>query len=212
MTASAFLILVITALAPPELAAQAWNPAKPNEAMRTPSGQPWRGTLQSGAEVWVDPRTNRPMTRGAGYQTQLWDGVHRLSDGTELHVRNGRVVPTTEMLERRHATPTPPTPEAQADESRLPGGRSKTGQPAATASAQRSGGHPCQALIDQTCGRDNACAETTKCSAARQLLDMAAEERARHANPQVLTDTGLKCREALHDSFFTPCQTNATGE
>ncbi len=203
----ALMILVITALATPELAAQApIDSARPGEATRTPSGQPWRGTLQSGAEVWVDPRTNRAITRGFGYQTQLWDGVYRLNDGNELHVRNGQVVPTTEMLEHRNATP-----EIRAPEALVPGGEAAA-QRGATASAQRSGSRPCQALVDQACGRDNACAETTKCSAARQLLDMAAEERAQQANPKALTDTGLKCREALRDSFFAPCQASATDE
>lgn len=204
-SASAFLVLVITALASTELTAQARiDPAEPGEATRTPTGEPWRGTLQNGAEVWVDPRTNRPMTKGPGYQTQLWDGVYRLNDGTELHVRDGRVVPTAGMLERRHATPTPP-PEPEAPAS------TETAPPGATASPEPSGSRPCQVLVDQACGPDNACADATKCSAARQLVDMAAEQRARRADPKALNGTELKCREALRDSFFAPCRPSATG-
>ncbi|MEA3640575.1 MAG: hypothetical protein VBE63_11605 [Lamprobacter sp.] len=195
---NALLLLLIAAVATTDVAAQApVDPAEPGEAMRTPSGEPWRGNLQSGAEVWVDPRTNRPMTQGPGYRTQLWDGVYRLNDGTELHVRDGRVVPTTEMLERRQATPMPPPAEEQGAATFPEGGDSRH----------------CQVLVEQACGRDNACADATKCSAARQLVDMAAEQRAQQVNPDAITGTGLKCREALRDSFFAPChQGAAAGE
>lgn len=207
-SASAFLVLVITALASTELSAQApIDPAEPDEATRAPSGEPWRGTLQNGAQVWVDPRTNRPMTNGPGYQTQLWDGVHRLNDGTDLHVRNGRVVPNAEMLKRRQATPTPsPEPEARGST------ETDIAPPGATASPKTSGGRPCQVLVDQACGPDNACADTTKCSAARQLVDMAAEQRARQADPKTLNGTEIKCREALRDSFFAPCRPSVSGK
>ncbi|WP_462323197.1 hypothetical protein [Halochromatium sp.] len=201
---------LVAALATTELAAQApVDPTEPGEATRTPTGEPWRGTLQSGAEVWVDPRTNRPVTRGPGYQTQLWDGVYRLDDGTELHVRGGRVVPTSEMLKRRQATPMPPPPEAGADAQAPNAG--EIAQPSAARSAA-AGNRPCQVLAEQACGRDNACAEATKCSAAHQLVEMAAEQRSQQANPEAITGTGLKCREALSDSFFAPCQAAAAGE
>lgn len=206
-SASAFLFLLTTALASTELSAQApIDPAKPGEARRTPSGEPWRGTLQNGAEVWVDPRTNRPITKGPGYQTQLWDGVYRLNDGTELHVRGGRVVPTAEMLERREATPTPP-PEPEARRST----ETNIAPPGATASPKTGGSSPCQVLVDQACGPDNACAGATKCSAARQLVAMAAEQRARQAGLKTMTGTELKCREALRDRFFAPCRPSASG-
>ncbi len=202
------LIIIIAAVATTDVAAQApVDPAEPGEARRTPSGEPWRGTLQSGAEVWVDPRTNRPMTQGPGYQTQLWDGIYRLNDSTELHVREGRVVPTTEMLERRQATPMPPPPDEQAPRE---GDIAQPGQPGETALGGDS--RPCQVLVKQACGRDNACADTTKCSAAHQLVDMAAEQRAQQARPNALTGTGRKCRDALGDSFFAPCQASAAGE
>lgn len=203
--------LVITAaVATTDVAAQApFDPAAPGEARRTPSGEPWRGTLQSGAEVWVDPRTNRPMTQGPGYQTQLWDGIYRLNDGTELHVREGRVVPTTEMLERRQATPMPPPSDEQAPSD---GDIAQPGQPGETALPQGGNNRPCQVLVEQACGPDNACADTTKCSAAHQLVDMAAEQRAQQARPNAVTGTELKCREALNDSFFAPCRASAAGE
>lgn len=192
-TPSSFLILALTAL---PVAAQApVDPATPGEATRTPGGEPWRGTLQSGAAIRVDPRTNRPLVEEPGYERQLWDGVYRLDDGTELRVRNGRVVPTAEMLERRQATPPP----------------RRSGAPAAPPPAARSGRRPCQRLMEQACGADAACAGTNKCRAARQLVDMAAEQRAQQADPNAMSGTGRKCREALGDSFFAPCRAAATG-
>ena len=207
VAAATLLFTSIAALATTEVGAQApIDPAGPGEAKRTPTGEPWRGTLQGGAKVWVDPRTNRPVTRGPGYQTQLWDGIYRLDDGTELQVRNGRVVPTAEMLKRRQATPMPPPPEAEAADS------DDILKSAAAPAPESSDDRPCQVLVDQACGRDNACGDATKCSAAHQLVDMAAEQRAQQANPAAITGTGLKCREALRDSFFAPCQATRAGD
>jgi hypothetical protein len=205
---SVLLLLIVTSLASAAIHAQApVDPAQPGEATRTPSGEPWRGTLQSGGEVRVDPRTNRPVVEGPGYRSQLWDGVHRLRDGTEIRVRDGRVVPTTDMLERRGAVPTESPREEQSGADTRPAQPSpQAAQPTARPSQQDVGSRrPCQALVDQACGRDNACAEATKCSAAHQLVEMTAEQRAQQADPAALTDTDLKCREALRDAFFAPC-------
>jgi len=169
------------------------------------SQAPWQGQLRGGGQVLVDPRTNRAVVRRPdGYETQLWDGVHRLSDGTELTVRDGRVVPNQEMMRRRDFTPEPaltgePVPN--------PGIEGPTTSPdlKPPQSAVLDSSH-CAVLVRQACGPDDACAEETKCSAAHQLVDMAAEEKARSADPQALTGTELKCREALTDSFFAPCE------
>lgn len=217
---SVLLLLIITSLASAAIHAQApVDPAQPGEATRTPSGEPWRGTLQSGAEVRVDPRTNRPVVEGPGYRSQLWDGVHRLRDGTEIRVRDGRVVPTTDMLERRSAVPVE-TPQADPSRADAPAAQPsnpaaqpspQAAQPAAPPPRQGAGGRPCQALVDQACGRDNACAQATKCSAAHQLVEMTAEQRAQQADPNAMTGTDLKCREALRDTFFAPCEQRAPG-
>jgi hypothetical protein len=155
--------------------------------------------------VLVDPRTNRAVVRRPdGYETQLWDGVHRLSDGSELTVRDGRVVPSQEMMRRRDFTPEPAlTGEPVPNPGVVGPASTPTLKPPQSAVLDSS---PCAVLVRQACGRDDACAEETKCSAARQLVDMAAEEKARSADPQALTGTELKCREALTDSFFAPCE------
>ena len=169
------------------------------------STAPWQRQLRDGGEVRVDPRTNRAVVRRPdGYETQLWDGVHRLSDGTELTVRDGRVVPNQEMMRRRDFTPEPaltgepvPNPGIEGPTTAL------DVKPPQSAVLDSS---PCAVLVRQACGRDDACAEETKCRAARQLVDLAAEEKARSVDPQALTATELKCREALTDSFFAPCE------
>jgi hypothetical protein len=168
---------------------------------QTGNTTPWTGRLQGGGRVRVDPRTNRAVVEGPrGYETQLWDGVHRLRDGTELTVRNGRVVPNREMMDRRGITPEP-----------IPGGGGVAAGAAAGSAPPPAPAtsDPCALLVRQACGPDGACADTTKCSAARQLVDMAAEERARGGGLQGLTGTELKCRDALTDSFFAPCAPDA---
>jgi hypothetical protein len=166
---------------------------------------PWQAQLRSGGQVLVDPQTNRATVRGPdGYETQLWDGVHRLNDGTELTVRDGRVVPNEEMMRRRDFTPEPALTDEPVPNPGVVGPASTPEfKPPQSAVLDSS---PCAVLVRQACGRNDACAGETKCSAARQLVDMAAEEKARGADPRALTGTELKCREALTDSFFAPCE------
>jgi hypothetical protein len=147
--------------------------------------------------VRVDPRTNRAVVEGpGGYETQLWDGVHRLSDGTELIVRDGRVVPNRQILDQGGAAPEPPLPQ-------------ETPQAVPPRSPAAAGRDFCSDLVRQSCGSDNACSDATKCSAAHQLQRMAAEERARGADPAAPVEADLKCREALRNDFFAPCEAGA---
>jgi len=46
----------------------------------------WSSTLEDGATVTVDPLTNRATVRRNGVETQLWDGVHQLRDGSTLTI------------------------------------------------------------------------------------------------------------------------------
>ena len=155
-------------------------------AASQPAPDSWTATLSDGAVVRVDPRTNRPTVTRNGQQMQLWDGVHRLADGRELTVRNGRVVPNQEMVEQREAVPMPP-PGASGETAPLP-----------------SIG-PCDELVRRTCGAQDACASTEKCSASRQLHDMAARLLGPRGNLAAARDAVAKCREALGDDFFSPC-------
>ena len=155
-------------------------------AAAQPAPDVWTATLSNGGVVRVDPRTNRPTVTRNGQQVQLWDGVHRLADGRELTVRNGRVVPNQEMVEQREAVPMPP-PSAGGVTAPLPSIS------------------PCVELVLRTCGAHDACASTEQCSASRQLHDMAERLLGPRGDPAAARDAVAKCREALGDDFFSPC-------
>jgi len=151
----------------------------------------WKGELQGGGEVRVDPRTQRPTVQMDGRETQLWDGVHQLEGGRELRVESGRVVPNEEILETRERWPEPALPPE-------PG-------PAI------EGASPCERLVRKVCGSGGACGDATACGPARQLWDMEREEQRRLGTPGHQTYTSNKCAEALRDDFFTACDAPAVG-
>jgi hypothetical protein len=137
--------------------------------------------LQDGTKIQVDPRTNR-VTSGSGGQ-QLWDGVHRLKDGSTITIHSGVVVPTVPMIEDKRR---PPDEEA---------------------AGPRAGVETlCLQLVRQVCGPSDQCAASESCIAAHQLLAMEDEERASKGWVDVRTYTSNKCEEVLGDrQFFAPC-------
>jgi hypothetical protein len=145
--------------------------------------------LQDGTRVQIDPRTNRATTfdnRGEG--TVLWDGVHRLEDGSIITIRSGVVVPNVGMVESQRQPP------RQTEV--LPG--------------EVDADHACAELVRKVCGSANQCRASEPCSAASQLQEMDAAERAdvRHRGPEL--DTPRKCQEALRDSgYFFACSAAA---
>jgi hypothetical protein len=149
---------------------------------------PWTARLEGGGTVRVDPQTNRPVLIEKGIETQLWDGVHRLEDGSELTVRAGRVIPNEEILRSRE--PTAEAPEAGGPQ----------------AGAPLEGPSPCERLVRRVCGEQGQCRDARGCDPARQLLDMERQEQAAAGEPRRETFTSGKCREALGDlDFFAPC-------
>jgi hypothetical protein len=58
----------------------------------------WTGNLSNGSELRVDPGTHRAMQVDGDSARPLWDGVHRLEDGSVVIIRGGTAVPTEEML------------------------------------------------------------------------------------------------------------------
>lgn len=119
--------------------------------------EPWSATLERGGRVEVDPRTNRPLLIQDGRETQLWDGVHRLEDGSVIRIQGGRVIPTTEMRAPAHPD------RSEADDS-------------PPAGEHISGASPCETLVIKTCGASRACWTQPPCEAARQLRDMEQED------------------------------------
>ena len=123
----------------------------------------WSSTLKGGGQVTVDPRTNRITVQKNGVQTQLWDGVHRLEDGSSITVRSGQVVPNQEILRARRQ---PDMPE----ETEGPGAEVWIGAPIVGAS-------PCEKLLQRVCGEARQCADQEGCTLAVQMLEMEQQER-----------------------------------
>jgi len=162
--ASAMLGVVLTAtLAAPALAEQ------------------WRGELEGGGSLYVDPDTHRAVQDYGGVQRPAWSGVHRLDDGSTVIIRDGVAVPTEQMY--------------QAWEG---------GGPPEPAFAERY----CEQLVRKTCGFDNDCNTAAACLRARSLLAAEAREQAEQplaAGPHPLTATSERCRQALSEADFPAC-------
>lgn len=161
--------------------------------------EPWSAPLARGGQVEIDPRTNRPILIQDGRQTQLWDGVHRLEDGSVIRIQEGRVVPTMEML-------SPPRLESESEEAGAPkdaGAPKATEQPGAE---PISGVSPCEQLVMKVCGTAAECWREPACDAARQLRRMEREDWLGGADPGLITESGKQCREAMGNDFFVPCQ------
>jgi hypothetical protein len=143
---------------------------------------PWQSRLQGGAEVSVDPSTRRAVGTVNGQQRPLWDGVHRLDDGSTLIVRDGIAVPTAPMVEQWQADAEPePLYEY----------------------------HYCKQLVRKTCGFDDVCDRSAACLRARTLLGDEAREQLgldprRTLNAQ--TAAGERCQQALSDPSFPACE------
>jgi hypothetical protein len=152
----------------------------------------WSSTLEGGGQVTVDPRTNRITVQKNGVQTQLWDGVHRLQDGSSITVHSGQVVPNEKILRARRQ---PDMPE----ETEGPGAEVWIGAPIIGAS-------PCEKLAQRVCGEARQCADQDGCTLAGQLLEMEQQERAAEATPNRMTYSSGQCQEADRDrNLFATC-------
>ena len=141
--------------------------------------------LQHGGVVTVDPDSNRATVTRGGVTTPLWDGTHRLHDGSVLIINQGVTVPNRTILESRQLPP----PEAEQ----------WVGAPIA-------GYSPCEKLARRVCGKENQCGEIEGCTLARQLLDMEQDERAASENRNRMTYTSGQCQNvATDDELFPIC-------
>ncbi|MGF1613584.1 MAG: hypothetical protein ACFCVA_06615 [Gammaproteobacteria bacterium] len=223
------------------------------------SAASWTSRLADGRRIQVDPNTNRvTVFPERGNAQQLWDGVHRLEDGSTITIRSGVMVPTKAIVELRQRLPTPHLPESDAlcqqlvrkvcglhdecvdrpacaparqllqmsqdpardaaeepDPGATPWALEQCRQAlqdeaffAACDKAQRGKAPtPCEQLLDKVCGPQQECRQQPRCSLAKQMLEMEAEERRSATNPDALTFTSHQCQEALDDEeFFNPCQ------
>lgn len=161
--------------------------------IRSGMAREWSSTLDGGGTVTVDPRTRRATVTRGGIQTPLWDGVHKLQDGSTIIIRSGVAVPTVPMLEAEQ-----PQPEA-------PKLKVWIGAPIV-------GYSPCERLVRKVCGSNDECATAAGCEPARQLLTMENEERQANSSPNIMTFSSAQCQEAHQDtSLFSACgQTPST--
>lgn len=121
---------------------------------------------------------------GMGNRRSLWDGIHRLRDGSSITVRNG-VLSDDALL-----------PDAVEELRRTAGGLYTR----------------CEALVRKVCGAGEACASAPGCGPARQLLEMETQERRPGSPGSVVTPTSELCNDALEDeAFFSPCPAAAGG-
>ena len=154
----------------------------------------WTAPLKDGGQVSVDPRTNRATILRDGVETQLWDGVHRLEDGTIITIRSGQAVPNEDILQSRQQRDKPE--ELHAEQ---------------WVGAPIIGYSPCERLVRRVCGTSQECGNKPACEPARQLLAMEQQERAANDSPNYMTHASGQCQQAAQDrAFFATCGQEST--
>ncbi len=143
--------------------------------------QAWTGTLERGGVVRIDPNTDKATVYTENGATQLWDGTHRLQDGSVIIVQDGVVTSGGGNLQ----TVLPPV---------------------ATGPVEPKTSSACVELVIKVCGFNGECSEDQACSPARQLMQLEKEEawQTRSEGPN---KTSIQCREALqNDAYFSRCE------
>ena len=119
----------------------------------------WSGSLHDGREIVADPRSNRVVIGSGPAQGQpLWDGVHRLSDGSTVTIRAGVMVPNASS-----SASASENPQAAAIADPAPRPSPPVGGPQTT---------HCDQLVLKTCGMRQACRSLEPCRLATQLRQL----------------------------------------
>jgi hypothetical protein len=158
----------------------------------------WDAELGSGQAISVDPTTNRALIRdGTGQGRPLWDGVHRLRDGSTITIRSGVVVPNEAMQ-------SPPPPADAGEPSGTP--PDAAAEPAVPAPPRRGcRSARCDELVLKSCGLYGSCADTEACALARQLRQMQRMSACSWSGDDDWSER--QCRAALQDeAAFGPCE------
>ena len=149
----------------------------------------WSAPLKSGGTVTVDPETNRATVRRNGVETQLWDGIHQLEDGSALTIRSGTAVPNKAILRARQL-PSKPQPAEAIQWSGTP----------------IVGYSPCERLVRRVCGVNQVCSRAKACDPAQQLLSVEQSEREANDSPNYMTPASGQCKQADQDrAYFVTC-------
>jgi len=145
----------------------------------------WSSKMLDGSTVTVDPDTNRATVTQDGVTAPLWNGIHRMQDGSSLIVNRGIAVPNEPIIESRRLPP--PEIEEWKDINII-------------------GYSPCEQLVRQVCGQQDQCAGVEACNPARQLLQMEQDERNVSSNRNLMTYTSGQCLKAMKDrAYFSMC-------
>lgn len=147
----------------------------------------WTGTLPDGSVLQVDPETRRATRLYGGGAAPLWDGAHRLEDGSVVIVRDGQAVPSESMIDAWRAEPG-----------------------AEPAMRERY----CEQLVRKVCGFNEECGQAQPCVLARQLLRIEREEQRRAplgSGPYPQTPGTGECLEALGNPAFPACGSAPAG-
>ena len=151
-----------------------------------PAVAEWSAKMQGGGAVTVNPDTRRATVTKDGVSSQLWDGAHRMEDGSVLIVNHGEVVSGESMDIPRRLPP----PDANDWED-----------------VKIVGYSPCEQLVHRVCGLQNQCATAEACNSSRQLLIMEQDERTRADDGSRMTYTSGQCLQAKEDyTYFAACR------
>jgi hypothetical protein len=135
----------------------------------------WQGSLLDGSRIAIDSDTNKVTRTANGVSSPLWDGVHTLSNGTVITVREGIVVKDVAILE--------------AQQKRV----------------QERLNAACQRLVQKVCGKNNECGDDPACDPARQLMVLEQEELNEHAAGTVLESSSFCLEGLYNGDFFQAC-------
>jgi len=146
----------------------------------------WTSGRQGGGTVTVDPDTRRATITRDGVTAPLWNGAHRMEDGSVLIINRGTAVPG-EPPARPRQLPPPDTADWEG--------------------VMIVGYSPCEQLARHVCGRQNECAAVEACRSSQQLLAMEQDERTMADDGARMTYTSGQCLEAIRDvEYFSVCR------
>ncbi|OOZ37052.1 hypothetical protein [Solemya velesiana gill symbiont] len=138
----------------------------------------WSGQLHDGSRIDIDS-SNRATRYGNSGEKQLWNGVHRMDDGSVVIIKEGVVI------SRPQQSSISPVQKPEASDAQLVS--------------------PCVELSIKVCGFNGQCRDNESCEPARQLVKLEPQENWQNkgSGPNSTTE---QCRQALvNEDYFKPC-------
>ncbi len=142
--------------------------------------QTWTKDMQDGSIIRIDPYTNKATRFSDQGAVQLWDGAHRMQDGSTVIVKDGIVTSGLDSA-----------PSSQSSVKPEEGFFKPTSA--------------CIDLVIKVCGFNGECGNAQACSPAHQMMKLEADEAWQSRN-EGANQTTIECRKALlNEEFFSPC-------